>query len=1381
VNVKLLATRIANSLQYTLICGVLLLSACEDSIELEHDHAHGSTTSDTEQGGDDYWAELAQSYEPVEKPPRLGAAYGPTDWINVGNWEPVFDWPLIATGAANMPDGRIVAWSSQKVDDFGGPSESTHGTIYNPSNGSFSDTPNSSHDMFCAGVSMLEDGRIFIAGGGKTVSSTSIFDDGQFSQIEPMAMTRWYPTSTTMASGQVFTSLGTTASAYPEVWTDGEGWRLLPTINLQTILDGEDVVHNDWYPALNVAPDGSLFHPGHMPDLMSIYPHSDEPVHDHGKREGENESRLYNTTVMYDIGKMLVAGGGAGVNATNAAMTIDLNGPTPIQTPTASMKHVRSMQNSVVLPNGEVLVIGGNSSGIQFSDEGTVWEPEIWNPVTEQWRVVADHEKPRNYHSVALLMKDARVLAAGGGLCGGCATNHQNGEIYSPPYLFDANGSPAARPQIFSGDSTAVAGDTISIAGSDSIEKFTMMRLVAITHHHTTDQRYVPIDSIKTGTGQYDLTLNANANVLLPGYYWIFALDQNGVPSVGHTIQINVSPNVVSLATGDASPNIDYEYFEESWSPWVLPNFDTLTPVKTGTQADFSLAQRERNNWFGFRFRGTLNVPSNGTYTFFLSSDDGSKLLINNQVVVDHDGVHNFESEKNGTINLTAGQHDIEVQYFEVGGGDALLVQWQGPQLSKSPILPYYLGSPLPETTLANSNPGPAIAGKVSYRYYEGTWNNLPNFSNETIVKEGEVAGFDLSPKLANDFYGFEYSANLTVPATGEYTFYTKSDDGSRLSLNGLTVVMNDGKHPPIEKSGTVTLAAGTHRLVVDFFEHAGGDSLNVQWAGPGFGKTTIPVSAIESNGSVGSDNSGSTDGTTTDGSTTDGATTTGTTAGSTTDTGTTDGNDTSTGKPGLVNFKYFEGNWFNLPNFANYAPVKQGESAGFVLSERNRDDFYGMQFSGKLTVPVAGLYTFYSQSDDGSRISINGQTIVSNDGRHAPIEKQGNATLSAGQHDIVVDFFEYAGGDSLQVSWAGPGFAKQFIPTSALATGIVSPSGSSAGNTDDGNNDGGNTDDGNTDGGSTDGEAGKVSYEYFEGQWVTLPDFNNLTPSLSGQLDSISLSPKQVNDNYAFRFAATIVIPANDTYTFYASSDDGSRISIDGDVLVDNDGLHGFRERSASKFLSAGSHHVLIEFFERAGLDKLDVQWSIPGGGKQPFESLDFYSADFDNNGSGSTTNGSTTSGSTTGGSTDETTPPAASDLQYEYFEGNWTTLPDFDAMSPQSTGTTAQFTLPPSNGVLYYGYRFTGQLFVETTGVYTFYSASNDGSQLFINDTLVVDNNGKHGVIEKQGAINLSAGLHDISVIYFQSNGTEALNVSWSGPGFSKKTIESSSLFKP
>src|SRR6202030_2569246 len=111
-----------------------------------------------------------------------------------------------------------------------------------------------------------------------------------------------------------------------------------------------------------------------------------------------------------------------------------------------------------------VFIVGGVSQdAIPFDDDFSVLAPELWDPVSQTFTQLAPMQTPRNYHSTAVLLPDGRVLVAGGGQCGSCATNHLNAEIYSPPYLFLANGSPAPRPVISSAPSTAQRGTTISV------------------------------------------------------------------------------------------------------------------------------------------------------------------------------------------------------------------------------------------------------------------------------------------------------------------------------------------------------------------------------------------------------------------------------------------------------------------------------------------------------------------------------------------------------------------------------------------------------------------------------------------------------------------------------------------------------------------------------------------------------------------------------------------------------------------------------------------------------------------------------------------------------------------------------------------------------
>jgi len=858
---------------------------------------------------------------------------------------------------------------------------------------------------------------------------------------------------------------------------------------MQNILDETQIEFRDWYPALNVAPDGSLFHPGHMAELFSIDLHEehDHSVHSHGDRDEGGDSTLYNTTVMYDVGKMLVAGGGYGTRTlldtgewevdsatTSAAYTMDLNGLEPIVEDTSPMSGKRAMQNSVVLPDGKVIVIGGTTEGVQFSDENSIYSPEIWDPDTGQWSVVAPHTKPRNYHSIAILLKDGRVLSAGGGLCGSCLTNHPDGQVYSPPYLFDEAGELAARPSIESGESVAIPGQSISIQGSDDIVEFNLVRLVAITHHHSTDQRLIPTAFERTAIGEYRLDLHSNANVLLPGYYWVFGLDANGVPTEGHTVQIQVAPENVPPAAALPLPNVAYEYYEiEFTPPLLLPEFDELTPDKTGYVEDFNLTQKQRNDHYAFRFRSTLQVPVEGTYTFFIASDDGSRILLDGEMIVDHDGAHGFEAaERTATLELSAGEHAIEVQYFEATGGDALEVAWEGPQFAKQPILGDYLTSDASGQTPAA--PTEYTDGAVHYSYYEGTWDSLPSFSGLTPVKSGLTSSFNTSVRNRNNRYAFLYNAVIDVAQGGLYTFYTTSDDGSALSVNGIMIVNNDGLHPAQTREGTIMLQAGQHDITVEFFEKTGGDSLVVEWKGPSFERQQISQGLLSvSDELIASANDNSNDNDSTGG-----------------------GSDNGAGNVALdhgVSFAYYEGIFSALPDFATLTPVKRGFSSGFVLNERHQDNFFAFTFDGKISIPTAGSYTFYTRSDDGSRLLINGAEVVSNDGAHAARERQGTTFLEAGEHDIDVEYFERGGAQVLNVFWSGPGISKQTIPVS-----VLSPSVSESANDNNtvSGSDGANGSSGNNPVAGSD----TIAYRYFEGSWRNIPNIDALVPVSSGQ-----------------------------------------------------------------------------------------------------------------------------------------------------------------------------------------------------------------------------------------------------------------------------------------
>ncbi|HEY0652074.1 MAG TPA: PA14 domain-containing protein [Chryseosolibacter sp.] len=141
-------------------------------------------------------------------------------------------------------------------------------------------------------------------------------------------------------------------------------------------------------------------------------------------------------------------------------------------------------------------------------------------------------------------------------------------------------------------------------------------------------------------------------------------------------------------------------------------------------------------------------------------------------------------------------------------------------------------------------NPANAVSG-LYYNYYEGSWTSLPNFSTLTSTSSGTIGNFDLTPRLRADNYAFEFNGYVNVPSEGVYTFYTNSDDGSKLYIGEEEIVNNDGVHTATEKSGVVALKAGRHAIKVTYFDQAATEILQVSYSGPGVAKQLIPSAAL--------------------------------------------------------------------------------------------------------------------------------------------------------------------------------------------------------------------------------------------------------------------------------------------------------------------------------------------------------------------------------------------------------------------------------------------------------------------------------------------------------------------------------------------------------
>ncbi len=168
-----------------------------------------------------------------------------------------------------------------------------------------------------------------------------------------------------------------------------------------------------------------------------------------------------------------------------------------------------------------------------------------------------------------------------------------------------------------------------------------------------------------------------------------FLLNPHAVRPSGRMPSLNLTPEEARFIASyllkdvDAEANINFEYFEGDWQK--LPDFSQFKAVSSGTTTDLSVGVSPKPDQFALRFTGFLQVPTEGKYRFYLSSDDGSRMLVDTVVVVDNDGVHP-SGFKRRDLELKAGSHQLVLEYFESYGEEELVVDVEGPGLPRQSL-----------------------------------------------------------------------------------------------------------------------------------------------------------------------------------------------------------------------------------------------------------------------------------------------------------------------------------------------------------------------------------------------------------------------------------------------------------------------------------------------------------------------------------------------------------------------------------------------------------------------------------------------------------------------------------------------------------------------
>jgi Domain of unknown function (DUF1929)/Glyoxal oxidase N-terminus/Kelch motif len=449
------------------------------------------------------------------------SAAGPEE---VGRWSEPIDVGVIGIHAALLPDGKFLLYEFP-FDDAG-----SEAHIIDPVSGSNVDVSlQFRRNLFCSGSTLLPDGRVLVVGGQKYnptgfngIRGVTIFDPvtQTWSDANPMFKARWYPTPVALPDGRVLTLTGLGA--------DGQTLmkrmeRFDPATGQWTLLPRSANSDSDLYAHMIVLADGRVFRSGPNTDTRMFDPASLSWTFVDTMNGGWRS--LGGSVLLPDGHTVMNVGGGP----TSSTEVIDFSDPTPHWSFTDSMSFSRYNHNTVLLPDGTVLAVGGGQGPDLY--DNPVKPAELYDPATGQWTEMAAQAAERTYHSTALLLPDGRVMSAGSD--GGDMP--RTIEYYSPPYLFKGN-----RPTIESAPSSVGYGKEFRIETPDAagISTVALIRLGTTTHANDFDQRYVDL-SFTPVQGALTAVAPGSANLAPPGHYMLFIVNSNGVPAIAKILHLS--------------------------------------------------------------------------------------------------------------------------------------------------------------------------------------------------------------------------------------------------------------------------------------------------------------------------------------------------------------------------------------------------------------------------------------------------------------------------------------------------------------------------------------------------------------------------------------------------------------------------------------------------------------------------------------------------------------------------------------------------------------------------------------------------------------------------------------------------------------------------
>jgi len=510
---------------------------------------------------------------PAPAPPRAGArarAAAVAPEVG-GRWDPAFPLPVIGVNSVLLPTGKVLLWaypvafqSAESRAYLWDPRKGTGRDAFERNDPPINPDTGKPANLWAGGNSLLADGRVLVTGGNLRYESqggwqglkrTYLFDPfaeggkGVWTEQPQMRQGRWYPSQLLMPDGRTLIMSGLDDKAGRpnrnlELYTPPAPGATQGAISLLGPAGlmgtaGMPPEQSDTYPHLFWMPSGRALVAGANP-VDTWFLEAPGPQNRFAWTDGPNPGarRAWaNGVLLPDPSgrstRVMKIGGGDGP----ASATTEVLDETDLKAgwrPGPPLNHARQSANTVLLPDGAMVTVGGGTSAARlWASRDELRQVELYDPAKRRWTLGAAQAEYRAYHSTAILLPDGRVLSAGDDANGG--NNRDTGELYEPPYL--AKGS---RPAIADAPSAVRFGDRFGVRTSDEVARAVLVAPGATTHANDMHQRHVELRVADRQAGRgVNLLAPEDLDAAPPGYYMLFLLDARGVPSEARFVRLD--------------------------------------------------------------------------------------------------------------------------------------------------------------------------------------------------------------------------------------------------------------------------------------------------------------------------------------------------------------------------------------------------------------------------------------------------------------------------------------------------------------------------------------------------------------------------------------------------------------------------------------------------------------------------------------------------------------------------------------------------------------------------------------------------------------------------------------------------------------------------